>query len=409
MSTSLSLENTIEDPSIVQSVNNLLFEAIQKNASDIHLEPYENYYRIRFRIDGILKNIKQVNTSIGLRITVRLKVLAALDISEHRLPQDGRFKLENATKESIHFRMNSCPTLHGEKIVLRLNQTQHSKLSLNQLGLTHEQARLFQNNLKQTQGMILVTGPTGSGKSTTLYAALNELNTSEKNISTVEDPIEYSIDGINQINVQTKINLNFPNSLRTLLRQDPDLLMIGEIRDFETADIAIKAAQTGHLVLSTLHTRSAIDSLARLINLGIATFDLSTTLSLIVAQRLLRKLCPFCKKSIILKSEHNCVRHDLFETIKNTQKIVTIYEAQGCTRCHSGYLGRIAIYELLQISPTLCYLIAQAEHHSKIEKAARTEGFTSLKIAAVTQLIAGATSLSEINRILPPTELKCYF
>jgi type IV pilus assembly protein PilB len=333
-----------EDAHIIKLVDQILHEAIEKKASDVHFEPYENNYRIRFRIDGILYEITNPDFTLANRLTARLKIMSNLNIAERRLPQDGRFTI--AARDC---RINICPTLFGEKIVVRILNTTNTILKINELGLLEQQEKLFFEAIKRPQGMILVTGPTGSGKTVSLYAALNELNTISKNISTVEDPIEINLPGINQVNVDPKIGLNFTTTLRAFLRQDPDIIMVGEIRDLETAEIAVKAAQTGHLVLSTLHTNSASETITRLLNMGIAQYNLNSSLSLIIAQRLARKLCPYCKT--------------------------------GCEHCRNGYLGRIGIFEVMQ--PTQ----------------AKTDILT-LRDAALQKVRDGLTSLEEINRVI---------
>ncbi len=333
-----------EDAHIIKLVDQILHEAIEKNASDIHFEHYENNYRVRFRIDGILYEITNPDLALASRITARLKIMSRLNIAERRLPQDGRF-----TIASRDCRINICPTLFGEKIVVRILHPNSTILKINELGMLEHQQKLFADAIKRPQGMILVTGPTGSGKTVSLYAALNELNTINKNISTIEDPIEINLPGINQVNIDPRIGLTFAAALRAFLRQDPDIIMVGEIRDLETAEIAIKAAQTGHLVLSTLHTNSASETITRLLNMGIAEYNLNSSLSLIIAQRLARKLCPHCKT--------------------------------GCEHCHNGYLGRIGIFEVMQ------------------PQEPKTDTLT-LHDAAQQKVREGLTSLEEINRIL---------
>ena len=358
-----------EDAHIIKLVDQILHEAIEKGASDIHFEPYENHYRIRFRIDGMLHEITNPDFSLANRLTARLKIMSRLDISERRLPQDGRFSI--ATRDC---RINTCPTLFGEKIVVRILNANNEVLKIDELGLLEQQEKLFSNAIKRPQGMILVTGPTGSGKTVSLYAALNELNSIDKNISTVEDPIEINLPGINQVQVNNKIGLDFVTTLRAFLRQDPDIIMVGEIRDLETADIAIKAAQTGHLVLSTLHTNSAAETITRLLNMGIAQFNINSSLSLIIAQRLARKLCPHCKHEN--KIAHNLLLEQGF--LADELDDLVIYTANGCKYCHKGYRGRIGIFEVMPIGKNIL----------------------GLREAALNKVRQGLTSLEEINRVI---------
>ncbi len=363
------LEMTLHDnadPPLIHFVNHLIEHAVQQQTSDIHIEPYEYFCRIRYRRDGILYETTEIPHELSLRLITRLKVMAKLDIAERRLPQDGRLKFTTTDKKVINIRLSTCPTLFGEKIVLRLLDVNQNFLEINDLGLTDEQKKSFLKALSLPQGLILVTGPTGSGKTMTLYSALHHLNSSEKNISTVEDPIEFQLKGINQVNIHPKIGLDFEMVLRTFLRQDPDIIMVGEIRDLTTAKIAIQAAQTGHLVLSTLHTNSATETIARLQSMGVPSYQLTHSLTLVIAQRLIRKLCNRCKKIEILDS-------------KETQHI--IYRAAGCEHCLQGYHGRTGIYEVLSISTQ--------QSHSMM----------SLKQAGLKKVLQGMTSLIEINRV----------
>jgi len=362
-----------EDIEIIKLVEQILSDAIIKNASDIHFEPYEKFYRIRFRIDGILYVITEIAPHLAARLNSRLKIIANLNIAERRLPQDGRFTL-HLNQQKHDCRISTCPTLFGEKIVVRILNPSNLTLTLEQLNLTPPQETIFLNHIHVPQGMILVTGPTGSGKTVTLYTALSLLNALEKNISTVEDPVEISLPGINQVEVNHKIGLNFATTLRAFLRQDPDIIMVGEIRDLETAEIAIKAAQTGHLVLSTLHTNSAVEAITRLINMGVAPCNLATAVTLIIAQRLLRKLCPHCK------------------TAENI--------ATGCKHCERGYSGRRAIFELLPISKTLSRTIIQNSSAAVFTEQAQNEGMINLRALALTLVQQGITSLPEINRVI---------
>lgn len=370
--TNISLEeNNNTDEPIIRFVDNLIDHAIKQSASDIHIEPYEHHCRIRYRQDGILYSIAEIPIHLANRLVTRLKVLCKLDITERRLPQDGRFQFE--TRD---IRLSTCPTLFGEKIVLRILNTNHHLLNIESLALSEPNKKIFLEKISQSQGLILVTGPTGSGKTTTLYTAIHALNVNEKNISTVEDPIEIQLPGINQVNIHPKIGLHFGTVLKTLLRQDPDVLMIGEIRDSETAQIAMQAAQTGHLVFSTLHTNNAIETIHRLQLMGLEPFYLANSLSLIIAQRLLRKLCIHCKQPETLNSK--------------SQQIV--YRAKGCDHCLQGYQGRMAIYEFLSFTDEIKTKIIRNE--------LQTITTFSLKEAAWQKVLAGITSLAEMNRVL---------
>lgn len=377
---------TYDEP-LVQFVDHIIQHALQQKASDIHIEPYETICRIRYRQDGILYEVAEIPIIFATRLVTRLKVMAKLDISEQRLPQDGRFKINN-----IDIRINTCPILFGEKIVLRLLDAKNASLDINELGLTENQKNLFFEKITRPQGLILVTGPTGSGKTLTLYSALNYLNNSEKNISTVEDPIEIQLHGINQVNINPKINLHFTTALRTFLRQDPDIIMIGEIRDTETAEIAIQAAQTGHLVLSTLHTNSAIEAITRFQSMGVAAYNIINSITLIIAQRLVRKLCSRCKQ------KENLSR----STLKNLAitEDNTIYHAVGCQYCLQGYYGRTGIYEFLPVTPSIAELIISQASTQSIIDAANKEGFCSLRETGLTKVLQGITSLTEINRVI---------
>ncbi|MES2218333.1 MAG: ATPase, T2SS/T4P/T4SS family [Pseudomonadota bacterium] len=365
------------DEPLIHFVDHILQHAIQKCASDIHIEPYENHCRIRYRQDGILYEITEINAVLAIRLITRLKVMAQLNISERRLPQDGRFQVTH-DYASIDIRVNTCPTLFGEKIVLRILDARNLTLALDALGFNPQQLKLFQDKISEPQGLCLVTGPTGSGKTITLYSALNYLNTPAKNISTVEDPVEIRLPGINQVNIHTKIGLDFATTLRTFLRQDPDVIMLGEIRDRETAKIATQAAQTGHLVLSTLHTNNAITTLSRLKTLGVATYNIS----LIVAQRLIRKLCEFCK------------------TPDKSSRETNIFQARGCQHCLHGYAGRTGIYEVLEITPELAQLMTGNSNTQSISDYLQQSGFLNLQDAAYAMVVNGKTSLNEMNRVL---------
>lgn len=383
------------DGPIVHFVQQILTDAMHQGASDIHFEPYENLYRIRFRVDGILHEITQTPLSLANRVNARLKVIAKLDISERRLPQDGRFTFSfgNLSREC---RISTCPTLFGEKIVTRLLDSTQRVLNIDDLGFEMAQKQLFLQGIKQPQGMVLVTGPTGSGKTITLYTALNMLNTLEKNISSVEDPVEINLAGINQVHVNPKIGLSFATALRAFLRQDPDIIMVGEIRDTETAEIAVRAAQTGHLVFSTVHTNSATETLTRLTNMGISSFNLASSINLIVAQRLLRRLCPHCKKLQPLPAKI-LLQQGFFEP---EFPDLQLFSASSCKHCIKGYKGRVGIYEILPLSETLALKVITNASALTIAQQAKTEGMQTLHQSALNKARQGITSLEEINRVI---------
>jgi type IV pilus assembly protein PilB len=380
-----------EDTHIIKLVDQILNEAIDKGASDIHFEPYQNNYRIRFRIDGILHEITNPDSSLASRLSARLKIISGLNISERRLPQDGRFNF--GTRDC---RINICPILCGEKIVIRILNPDNLLLQIDDLGFEEQQQKIFLNAIKRPQGMVIVTGPTGSGKTVSLYAALNHLNSIDKNISTVEDPIEIGLHGINQVNINSKIGLSFAAVLRAFLRQDPDIIMVGEIRDLETAEIAVKAAQTGHLVLSTLHTNSAAESIIRLLNIGIPGFNINSSLTLVIAQRLIRKLCPHCKQQQKISPQ------TLLEQgfTKNEINNLTIYSAHGCKHCNKGYRGRTGIFEFMPISEQIGQAIIKHKNATEIHNQARQQGMITLQESALNKVRLGITSLEEINRVI---------
>lgn len=387
--------DSIDEAPIVSLVNQLLADALQKRASDIHIEPYEKIYRIRYRLDGILRVIATPPISLAGRIASRIKVMAHLDISEKRQPQDGRIKSGGLAHTSIDCRVSVLPTLWGEKIVLRLQDPSSLKIGIESLGLESNQRTLFLNTLRRQHGLILVTGPTGSGKSVSLYTGLTILNDSEHNIATAEDPVEMNIDGVNQVSINTRSGFGFAEALRAFLRQDPDIIMIGEIRDPETVDMAIKAAQTGHLVLSTLHTNSAIETITRLRNMGVSAFNLATSVRLIVAQRLARRLCESCKER--LEISEKTLKEEGFPIPSSSQP--QLYKAVGCSRCHEGYRGRIGIYEVVPITNTLSRLIMEGASSLQLDNQARTEGYSDLRTSALLRVAQGITSLDEVNRL----------
>ena len=385
-----------EDRPVVQYTNQLITEAIKLKASDIHFEPYDKYYRVRFRIDGILHEASRSAIRAVAPMVARLKVLANLDIAEHRVPQDGRFKITLAPDKSIDFRISTCPTLYGEKIVLRILDPNAMPLDLNSLGMEPNQRELYLNAIHAPQGIILVTGPTGSGKTISLYTALNLLNSVQKNICTVEDPIEIYLSGANQVHMNAKTGLTFARALRAFLRQDPDIIMVGEIRDLETADIALKAAETGHLVLSTLHTNSAPATVARLVNIGVNSYNIANSVILIVAQRLVRKLCQHCKKEVTLSSEE-LLKQGFSEADIATLKI---YGPGQCPRCDKGYRGRVGIYEVMPITPTMAKIISEDADMLKIAEQAHIEGVLNLREAGLNKVKTGITSLEELNSVV---------
>lgn len=385
-----------DDAPIVKYVNKMLLDAIKGGASDVHFEPYEKTYRVRYRTDGILHEVSKPSIKLANKIAARLKVMSQLDISERRIPQDGRIKMKLSATKAIDFRVNTLPTLWGEKIVLRILDPSSAKLGIDMLGYEEDQKKLYLDALKQPQGMILVTGPTGSGKTVSLYTGLNILNTTERNISTAEDPVEINLEGINQVNVNAKVGLDFGSALRAFLRQDPDVVMVGEIRDLDTASIAVKAAQTGHLVLSTLHTNSAPETLTRLRNMGVPSFNIATSVSLIIAQRLARRLCPECKQ------EHPVPKDVLLEEGFTEEQIATgfkLYRPVGCAKCKNGYKGRVGVYEVVRITPPMQELIMQDASSIELAKQAQKEGFRNLRQSALRKVIAGLTSLEDANRV----------
>lgn len=386
----------IDDAPIVKYVNKMLLDAIRGGASDVHFEPYEKTYRVRYRTDGILKEMSRPSIKLAPKIAARVKIMAQLDISERRVPQDGRIKMKLSKTKAIDFRVNTLPTLWGEKIVLRILDPSQAKLGIDVLGYEEAQKKLYMDALEQPQGMILVTGPTGSGKTVSLYTGLNILNTPERNISTAEDPAEINLEGVNQVNVNNRVGLGFAEALRAFLRQDPDIIMVGEIRDLETANIAIKAAQTGHLVLSTLHTNSAAETLTRMMNMGVPAFNIATSVSLIIAQRLGRRLCSACKqpgevpKEILLEEGF---------TEAQIETGFALYHPKGCDKCNMGYKGRVGIYEVVKITEELANMIMEEASSIKIAKQAQAEGFKNLRQSALEKVMQGVTSLEEANRV----------
>jgi type IV pilus assembly protein PilB len=387
-----------DEAPIVKYINKVLLDAIKLGSSDIHFEPYEKSYRIRFRTDGVLHEVSRPPVNLATRMAARLKVMSQMDISERRLPQDGRIKLKVSKTRAIDFRVNTLPTLFGEKIVLRILDPSSAKLGIDALGYEDEQKRLYLDALAQSQGMILVTGPTGSGKTVSLYTGLNILNTNEVNISTAEDPVEINLEGINQVQMNTRVGLTFAEALRSFLRQDPDVIMVGEIRDLETAEIAIKAAQTGHLVLSTLHTNSAPETLTRLLNMGVPAFNVATSVSLIIAQRLARRLCTNCRKPAA-DIPDDILKQEGFDEIGIPRAEFQLYHPNGCEKCNGGYKGRVGVYEVVRITPVIANLIMEGGNSLQIARTAKDAGFNNLRISALRKVAMGLTSLEEANRV----------
>lgn len=384
-----------DDAPVVRFVNKMLLDAIKGGSSDLHFEPYERSYRVRLRTDGMLHEVARPPIQLASRISARLKVMAALDISERRKPQDGRIKMKISKTKAIDFRVNTLPTLWGEKIVMRILDPSSAQMGIDALGYEETQKELYLNALKQPQGMILVTGPTGSGKTVSLYTGLNILNTVDINISTAEDPVEINLEGINQVNVNPRQGMDFSQALRAFLRQDPDVIMVGEIRDLETAEIAIKAAQTGHMVMSTLHTNSAAETLTRLRNMGVPAFNIATSVNLIIAQRLARKLCSNCKKEVEVPHE-TLLKEGFPEEKIGTFKI---FGPVGCENCKGGYKGRVGIYEVVKNTPALQRIIMEEGNSIDIAAQMRKDGFNDLRASGLLKAMLGVTSLEEVNRV----------
>jgi type IV pilus assembly protein PilB len=388
-------ESDIDDTPVVRFVNKVLLDAINSGASDIHLEPYEKTFRVRFRSDGVLHEITSPPHSLAMRIIARIKVMSRMNIAERRVPQDGRIKMNLSRNRSIDFRVNTLPTLYGEKVVLRILDGGAAQIGVDALGFEEEQKKLFTDAINKPYGMVLVTGPTGSGKTVSLYTGLNMLNTPDRNISTCEDPVEINVLGINQVNVNPKAGLDFGIALRAFLRQDPDIIMVGEIRDLETAEIAIKAAQTGHLVLSTLHTNDAPQTLTRLANMGVPPYNIAAAVHLIMAQRLARRLCQKCKKELDISPEALLkfgFRQDQLNGLK-------VYTPVGCESCTGGYKGRVGIYQVMPISEEMGKLIMEGGNSMQLQKQAHAEGVADLRESGLKKVAAGITSLEEIDRV----------
>ena len=391
------LERATEDAPVVKLVNLILTDAIKKNASDIHIEPYEKSFRVRYRIDGVLYEVMRPPRKLKNPLTSRMKIMAELDIAERRLPQDGRIKLKMGRNREMDYRVSVLPTLFGEKIVMRLLDKSSLQLDMTKLGFEEEQFQFFRESIHQPYGMVLVTGPTGSGKTTTLYSALTELNTTTENISTAEDPVEFNLPGINQVQMRDNIGLNFASALRSFLRQDPDIIMVGEIRDFETAEIAIKAALTGHMVLSTLHTNDAPSTINRLLNMGIEPFLVSSSVNCVVAQRLARRICSEC-----VEEDREISAAELEKAGMTSAEAASCKpgKGQGCGNCsETGYKGRIALYEVMVLSNTLKEFVLNGASAAEIRQEAIREGMQTLRRSALKKLLEGITTLNEVCRV----------
>lgn len=390
------IQDAADDTPIVRFVNKVLLDAIKQGASDIHFEPYEKDYRVRFRTDGILREIVKPPRNLAPRLAARLKVMSQMDISERRIPQDGRIQMKLSKKRAIDFRVNTLPTMYGEKIVLRILDPSSAQMGIDALGYETDQKALYLEALEKPQGMILVTGPTGSGKTVSLYTGLGILNQPERNISTAEDPVEINMAGINQVLVNPKVGLNFAEALRSFLRQDPDVIMVGEIRDLETAEIGIKAAQTGHLVLSTVHTNSAAETVTRLLNMGVPAFNIAASVTLIIAQRLARRLCGQCAEP-----ESSVPREALLELGFTTAQIDVgqIKRPVGCAQCKDGYKGRVGIYEVVKITKPIAAAIMDGANSLALDQVAREAGFDDLRQSALRKCASGLISLEEVSRV----------
>ena len=386
----------IEDAPVVRFVNKILLDAIKRGASDVHFEPYEKYFRVRTRLDGVLSEVAQPPVILANKVCARLKVMSRMDIAERRVPQDGRIKMRLSKNRAIDFRVNTCPTLYGEKVVLRILDPASAKIGIEALGYEDKQKNLYLRHLAKPYGMILVTGPTGSGKTVSLYTGLGILNTEDRNISTAEDPAEINLPGVNQVNVNPKVGLTFATALKAFLRQDPDVIMVGEIRDLETAEIAIKAAQTGHLVLSTLHTKDAPLTLTRLVDMGVKPYAIATSVSLIIAQRLARRLCDNCKEVTDVPRE--ALEKEGFLPA-DLERGLTIFRPKECKQCNDGYKGRIGIFQVMEVSETMGRIIMEGGNAIQIADQAASEGVIDLRRAGLNKVKEGVTSLEEVNRV----------
>ncbi len=388
--------NDVDDAPVVRFVNKILLDAIKRGASDVHFEPYEKEFRVRTRLDGVLSKVAAPPVALANKVCARLKVMSRMDIAERRVPQDGRIKMRLSKNRAIDFRVSTCPTLFGEKVVLRILDPASAKIGIDALGYEDRQKAMFQKHLDKPYGMILVTGPTGSGKTVSLYTGLNILNEEYRNISTAEDPVEINLVGINQVNVNQKVGLTFASAMKAFLRQDPDVIMVGEIRDLETAEIAIKAAQTGHLVLSTLHTNDAPSTLTRLVDMGTKPYAIATSVSLIIAQRLARRLCENCKE--VKDIPHEALEKEGFGADDINDKL-TIYGPVGCKSCNNGYKGRLGIFQVMEVSEAMGRIIMEGGNAMQIADQAETEGVIDLRRAGLNKVKDGLTGLEEVNRV----------
>ena len=388
-------ESEVDETPVVRFVNKVLLDAIKRGASDIHFEPYEKFFRVRTRLDGVLQEVAQPPIGLAPKMLARIKVMSKLDISERRIPQDGRIKMAISRNKSIDFRVSSCPTLWGEKIVLRILDASSAMMGIEALGYEEDQKQLYMDALGRPHGMILVTGPTGSGKTVSLYTGVNILNTEDRNISTAEDPVEINLPGINQVHINNKVGLTFATALRSFLRQDPDVVLVGEIRDLETAEIAIKAAQTGHLVLSTLHTNDAPQTLTRLVNMGVPPFNIASSVALIIAQRLARRLCKVCKKPVDLPRQALLDQGFTEDDLPGLQ----VYGPVGCEQCNAGYKGRVGLYQVMPVTEEIGRIIMEGGNAIQIADQAAKDGVIDLRRAGLQKIMSGLTSLEEINRV----------
>ncbi|MCG3202304.1 MAG: Type II secretion system protein E [Gammaproteobacteria bacterium] len=389
-------DSDIDDAPVVRFVNKVLLDAIKKGASDLHFEPYEKTFRVRLRIDGILTELAKPPVALANKIAARIKVMSRLDVSERRVPQDGRIKLKVSKNKAIDFRVSTCPTLYGEKVVLRILDSDSSRLSIDVLGYEEDQKKIYLENLQKPYGMFLVTGPTGSGKTVSLYTGINILNTIDINISTAEDPVEINLPGVNQVQVDEKTGMTFAKALKAFLRQDPDVILVGEIRDLETASIAVKAAQTGHMVMSTLHTNDGPQTLTRLMDMGVPPFAVATTINLIIAQRLTRKLCTNCKRPVEIPAD--ALRAEGFTEAQLATNF-RVYQAVGCDMCNGGYKGRTGIYQVMPISDSMKRLIMEGANAITLADQAQKEGVPNIRQSALKKVMDGITSIEEINSV----------
>jgi type IV pilus assembly protein PilB len=389
-------QSDAEDAPVVKFVNKMLVDAINKGASDLHFEPYEKSYRVRFRMDGSLYEVAAPPVVLAPKISARLKVMSRMDIAERRVPQDGKIKLKLSKTRAIDFRVNTCPTLWGEKICLRILDPSSAKLGIDALGYEPFQKKLYLDNLAKPYGMILVTGPTGSGKTVSLYTGINILNQPDTNICTAEDPVEIQLPGINQVNMNPKVGLTFSSTLKAFLRQDPDVILVGEIRDLETAEIAIKAAQTGHMVMSTLHTNDAPKTLTRMVDMGVAPYSIATAVNLIIAQRLARRLCGNCKRQVDIPKE--ALLKEGF-TEEDLAANPVFYEPVGCDNCKEGYKGRAGIYQVMPVTEEMGRCIMRGGNSGEIADIAKKDGIWDLRRSALSKVLAGVTSIAEANSV----------